>query len=336
LPRALPSPTTAGELAAQLGAELRGASDTRITAVASLAAADVGSLSFFSDKKFAKAVAQTRASAVIAATDAVLPSHVAHIVAPAAHVAFVHLLAQLFPAMPNSIGRSSNLSIASTANVIGVSIADYCGVGERSYIGEGSVLQRNVQVGRDVSIGRNCMIFPGVVIYDGVRIGDRCVIHANTVIGSDGFGFQPTKTGWLKVPQVGSVVIGDDVEIGANCAIDRGAIEDTTIGNGVKIDNLVQVAHNVRIGDHTAIAGCAGVAGSVTIGARCMIGGAAMIAGHLEICDDVIISAATLISESIATPGRYTAVFPSAEHRQWMRMAATLRRSAKQASKNSG
>jgi UDP-3-O-[3-hydroxymyristoyl] glucosamine N-acyltransferase len=333
LPRALPSPTTAGDIAAQLGVELRGSSETNIIAVASLAAAEPGSLTFFSDKKFAMAAAQTKASVVIAPHDASFPPHVAHIVSSAPHIAFATLLSQLFSRTPNVNGRSENSYISSTAIVNDAVAHDLCGIGDRSSIGAGTVLQRNVQVGDDVHIGRDCMIFPGVVIYDGVRIGDRCIVHANTVIGSDGFGFQPTKTGWLKVPQVGAVVIGNDVEIGANCAIDRGAIEDTVIGDGVKIDNLVQVAHNVRIGAHTAIAGCVGIAGSVSIGARCMIGGAAMISGHLEICDDVIISAATLISESIETPGRYTAVFPAAEHRQWMRMAATLRRSAKQPKK---
>ena len=168
---------------------------------------------------------------------------------------------------------------------------------------------------------------------NGVRIGDRCIVHSGAVLGADGFGFQPTREGWHKVAQVGSVVVGNDVEIGANSTIDRGAIEDTVIGHGVKIDNLVQIAHNVRIGEHTAIAGCVGIAGSATIGARCMIGGAAMINGHVSICDDVIVSGGTLIANSILHPGRHTGVFPTTEHREWTKIAARLRRSAKSPSK---
>jgi UDP-3-O-[3-hydroxymyristoyl] glucosamine N-acyltransferase len=332
LPRALPKPTTAGDLAREFGLELRGDATTAITSVASLSAAAAGSLTFFSDKKLAKLVADSAASAIIAPADCELNASVTHLVSPAPHTAFAKILEQLFPLMPYEKGLDTSYHADATASINDAIVQEKCGIGAGSSVGSRTVLQRGVQVGRNVRIGRDCMFYPGVVIYDDVEIGDRCIVHANTVIGSDGFGFQPSKSGWVKVPQVGSVVIGNDVEIGANCAIDRGAIENTIIGDGVKIDNLVQIAHNVRIGEHTAIAGCAGIAGSATIGARCMIGGAAMVIGHLEICDDVVISGGTLVSESIRTPGRYTAVFPYAEHREWMRMAATLRRSAKKKS----
>ncbi|MGL4230567.1 MAG: UDP-3-O-(3-hydroxymyristoyl)glucosamine N-acyltransferase [Casimicrobium sp.] len=331
--RALRSPTTAGALAEMLGIELRGDANVVITSVASLTYAAEGDVTFFSDKRHAAAFAKSHASAVIAPADAPVPPRCAHLVHPQPHAGFAALLSQQFHESPNMSGRSALSSVHSTATINDAYAADFVGVGARSSIGFRTQLHAHVQIGRDVVIGDDCVIYPNVTIYDGVRIGNRCVIHAGTVIGSDGFGFQPTPTGWMKVPQVGAVVIGDDVEIGSNTSIDRGAIEDTVIGNGVKIDNLVQIAHNVRIGEHTAIAGCAGIAGSATIGKRCMIGGAAMVIGHLEICDDVIISGGTLVSESVREKGRYTAVFPWTTHREWMRIAANLRRSAKSPTK---
>jgi UDP-3-O-[3-hydroxymyristoyl] glucosamine N-acyltransferase len=326
--RALASPTTAGALANRLQANLRGDSAVSVTGVASLAFAVEGDVTFFSDVRQKTALDSCGASVVIARADAQVPEHCVHIVHEQPHVAFATVLHQLFNTSPNEYVVSPKSSIHSTAYVNNVFVADHVDVGERSRIGFHSELHSGVHIGHDVTIGRECILHRGVVINDGVRIGDRCIIQSGAVIGSDGFGFQPTANGWLKVPQVGTVVIGDDVEIGANTCIDRGAIEDTVIGNGVKIDNLVQIAHNVRIGDHTAIAGCAGIAGSAIIGKRCMIGGAAMIVGHLEICDEAIVSAGTLIADSIREKGRYTAVFPYGTHREWTRMAAAVRRNA--------
>jgi UDP-3-O-[3-hydroxymyristoyl] glucosamine N-acyltransferase len=327
--RSLSSPATVGELAGRLDATVRGDHSVQVFSVASLSAAKPGDLTFFSDKRHAKALAATTASAVIANSDASVPAPSVHIVHAQPHVAFAKLLEQLFAESPRFYGRSDKADVNSTAIINDVLVKSFVGVGENSQIGFHTELHEGVQIGRNVTIGRECVLHRGVVVNDGVRIGDRCIIQSGAVIGSDGFGFQPTASGWLKVPQVGTVVIGNDVEIGANTAIDRGAIEDTVIGDGVKIDNLVQIAHNVRIGDHTAIAGCAGIAGSTVIGKRCMIGGAAMIQGHIEICDDVVISGATYVTDSIVEKGRYTAVFPYGTHREWMRMAATLRRSAK-------
>lgn len=326
--RSLPSPTTAGALATLSGATLRGDPATAVQGVASLTYATRGDLTFFSDKRLADALQKSVATIVLARAEAQVPSHCAHLICEDPHVVFAKLLNELFSSKRLLYGRSENSSVSSTASLNDVHVADFVSVGEKSQIGFHSILHRGVQIGNDVVIGRDCVFHAGVIVNDGVRIGDRCIVQSGAVIGSDGFGFQPTASGWLKVPQVGSVVIGDDVEIGANTCIDRGAIEDTVIGNGVKIDNLVQIAHNVRIGDNTAIAGCAGIAGSATIGKRCMIGGAAMIIGHLEICDDVVVSGGTLVNNSIMKKGRYTAVFPYATHREWARMAATLRRSA--------
>ena len=193
-------------------------------------------------------------------------------------------------------------------------------------IGEGTRLGPYCVIDGDVIIGEQCEVGPHVYITGHTRIGANNRIHAGCVIGGDGFGGALDNGRWLKMPHVGRVVIGDDVEVGANTTIDRGAMADTVIEDGVKLDNQIQIGHNVRIGAHTSIAGCVGIAGSATIGARCVIGGAAMIGGHLRIVDDVHISGGTAVASSIDQPGRYTGLYPVSEHRTWVRTAIALRR----------
>jgi UDP-3-O-[3-hydroxymyristoyl] glucosamine N-acyltransferase len=192
-------------------------------------------------------------------------------------------------------------------------------------IGANVRLAANVFIGYDTVIGSNTVLHPSVVVYHQCKIGKRNIIHSSTVIGSDGFGFAKEGGQWVKIAQLGSVVIGDDVEIGSNCSIDRGAIEDTLIGNGVKIDNLVQIAHNVQIGDGTAIAGCVGIAGSAIIGKNCAFGGSAGVLGHLEICDNVTVSSMSLVTRSIKQPGFYSGVFPLQDNADWERVAVSLK-----------
>jgi UDP-3-O-[3-hydroxymyristoyl] glucosamine N-acyltransferase len=192
-------------------------------------------------------------------------------------------------------------------------------------IGSGVRLSANVVVGQNTSIGDGTIIYPNVVVYHGCSIGARNIIHSGTVIGSDGFGFAKDNGQWIKIAQLGGVVIGDDVEIGSNCSIDRGAIEDTVIGNSVKIDNLVQIAHNVQIGDGTAIAGCVGIAGSAIIGKNCAFGGSAGVLGHLEICDNVTVSSMSLVTKSIKKSGFYSGVFPLQDNADWERVAVSLK-----------
>ncbi|HUH86787.1 MAG TPA: UDP-3-O-(3-hydroxymyristoyl)glucosamine N-acyltransferase, partial [Pusillimonas sp.] len=172
------------------------------------------------------------------------------------------------------------------------------------------------------------LLHAGVTLYHGVHIGDRVIVHSGAVLGADGFGFAPhpgSEPGaWAKIAQLGGVSIGNDVEIGANTTVDRGALEDTVIGNGVKLDNQIMVAHNVRIGEHTAMAACVGIAGSTVIGARCTIGGAAMLSGHIVLGDDVHVSGGTAITSNVEKPGRYTGVYPFDEHVGWQRNAAVL------------
>ena len=192
-------------------------------------------------------------------------------------------------------------------------------LGARVSIGAGCV------IGRDVSLGDDSCLYPGVVVYPACSIGARVVVHSGAVIGADGFGIAQEAGRWIKIPQIGRVVIGDDVEIGANTTIDRGTIDDTVIEDGVKLDNQIQIGHNVRVGAHTAMAGCVAVAGSADIGRHCTIGAAALILGHLRIVDAVHISAGTVISRSLLKPGTYTGVFPSDDNASWARNTAWVR-----------
>ena len=331
--RGVGRPLTAKALALELGAQLLGDGTVLIASVASLEFAGAGDLTFFSDPKHRTAAINSVASVMILRAENADVSACVRIIDTAPHIAFARALDLLFPPSAHVATVSERAQVATSARVEGVRIDPFACIGARSVVGAGSVVHAQAFVGDDVVIGEHCTLHPGVRVLNGVRIGDRCIVHSGAVLGADGFGFQPTREGWHKVAQVGSVVVGNDVEIGANSTIDRGAIEDTVIGHGVKIDNLVQIAHNVRIGEHTAIAGCVGIAGSATIGARCMIGGAAMINGHVSICDDVIVSGGTLIANSILQPGRHTGVFPTTEHREWTKIAARLRRSAKSPSK---
>jgi UDP-3-O-[3-hydroxymyristoyl] glucosamine N-acyltransferase len=199
-------------------------------------------------------------------------------------------------------------------------------VGPAARIGDGVVIAANCSIGDGVQIGAGSRLAANVAIYSGCRLGARCLVHSGAVIGSDGFGFAREATGvWVKIPQAGRVLIGDDVEIGAGTTIDRGALGDTVIADGVKLDNQIQVGHNVQIGAHTAMAGCVGIAGSAVIGARCTVGGGAVILGHLHIADDVNVSAGTLVTKSIANAGTYSGAVPFLEHGDWLRNFSRLR-----------
>jgi UDP-3-O-[3-hydroxymyristoyl] glucosamine N-acyltransferase len=327
--RAVDRPISARLLASEIGCELSGDGEKIIRGVANLESATDTDLSFFADIRYRERAGQSKAGFLITRVDTEIASGAVRLFHAMPHVAFAKALDALFPALEPAYAISKYASVDETATVKGVEIGANATVGAHSTIGARSVIHANVSIGPKVRIGTDCIIYPGVSIYDHCVIGDRAIIHSGAVIGADGFGFQPSKEGWLKVKQVGAVVIGSDVEIGANTTIDRGAIEDTVIGNGVKIDNLVQIAHNCRIGNHTVVAGCAGMAGSTVIGERCMIGGASMIVGHLSICDDAVISGGTLIAESITEKGRMTGIFPATSHRDWMKIAAQLRRSVR-------
>jgi UDP-3-O-[3-hydroxymyristoyl] glucosamine N-acyltransferase len=194
-----------------------------------------------------------------------------------------------------------------------------------AHIAAHAVVGAQVHVGEGASVGEGTVLKPRVVLGEACRIGARGIVHSGAVIGADGFGFAPSAGTWVKIEQLGAVLIGDDVEIGANTCIDRGALDDTVLEDGVKLDNLVQIGHNVRIGAHSAFAGCVGVAGSAKIGRHCTAGGGAIILGHLELVDHVHITAATVVTRSILKPGQYSGLFPMDENASWEKNAATLR-----------
>lgn len=207
----------------------------------------------------------------------------------------------------------------------GVSIGPFASIGAGVVLGAGVKIGSHSVLGTDVRIGRDTRLAARVTVNDCCVIGERCIVHPGAVIGADGFGFAPHDGRWEKIEQLGGVRIGNDVEIGANTCIDRGALQDTVIEDGVKLDNLIQIGHNVRIGKHTAMAGCAGVAGSATIGAHCTVGGGAVVLGHLSLADHVHISAASVVTRSITKAGNYTGLFPIDDNAKWEKNAASLK-----------
>ena len=296
-----------GELVAHFGGELKGDGSQCVSGLATLEAAVPGQLSFLANPKYRSQLAGTRASAVILAPEVAADCPVAAIVTPQPYLYFARVSQWLAEGRLPAPGIHPS-AVAESPLPPSVSVGAQC------------------WIGADVEIGDDSVLYPGVKVYPGCRIGRRAIIHAGAVIGADGFGFAREKTGeWVKIAQTGRVLIGDDVEIGANTTIDRGALEDTVIGDGVKLDNQIQVGHNVRIGAHTAMAGCVGIAGSARIGARCTVGGGAIILGHIELADDVNVSAGTLVAKSIAAPGSYTGTVPFMAHDQWLKNFARLR-----------
>lgn len=308
----MPEALTLGEIVSRLGGRVAGDPQTVIRQVGSLDRAGEGQITFLSGRKHSAKLAETRAAAVILAAENETLTRLPRIVCDAPYAYFAKV-SQLFnPVFTQAPGVHPSAVVSEKARLgKGVSIGAGCVVGEGVTIGEGSCL------------------YPRVVVYPGCTLGKRVIVHSGAVIGADGFGIAPEAGRWVKIPQIGAVRIGDDVEIGANTAIDRGALDDTVLEDGVKLDNLVQIGHNVRVGAHTAIAGCAGIAGSADIGRHCTIGGAAVVLGHLKLADHVHVSAGTLVSRSILKPGTYTGIYPFDEHSAWQRSAAGLRRKGK-------
>ena len=214
---------------------------------------------------------------------------------------------------------------ASASVASGVSVGAFAYIGPNAVISDGVRVGEHCVVGQNAAIGRGSRLHARVTVGDGCSVGERCVVHSGAVIGADGFGFAPHDGRWEKIEQLGNVCIGNDVEIGANTCIDRGSLQDTVIEDGVKLDNLIQIGHNVRVGAHSALAGCVGVAGSANIGAHCTIGGGAIVLGHLTLTDHVHISAASVVTRSILKPGNYTGLFPIDDNVAWEKNAATLK-----------
>jgi UDP-3-O-[3-hydroxymyristoyl] glucosamine N-acyltransferase len=314
------------ELAARTGATLVGDGATLVSHVATLDNAAAGTITFLANPRYRSQLAQTRASAVIVAPDAVAATPLPKLVSTNPYAVYAKVATILAGDMRVPPGVHPTALVDATARIAAsASVGAFAIVGAHAQIGADVVLGERVSIGAGAIVGDGSRLFANVVVYPHSVIGVRAIVHAGAVIGADGFGMAEENGRWLKIPQMGRVVIGADVEIGANTTIDRGAIDDTVIGDDVKIDNQVQIGHNCVIGDHTAIAGCVGIAGSAHIGRNCQIGGAAMIAGHLSIADGAVISGGTLVFHSIDAPGVYTSAFPTLPHAQWKHVASHTR-----------
>ena len=316
-----------GALIRDFGGELIGDAEILISGIGTLAGAGPSDISFLSNSKYRGQLALTRAAAVILGPQDQDATSIPRIVTHNPYADMAKVSALLHPPARPASGIHPSAIVDVTARVApDAAIGPHVVIAEQAVIGAGVVIGAGCYVGAAVEIGAATLLHPRVSIYPGCKLGQRGIFHSGVVIGADGFGLAPEAGRWLKVPQVGRVVIGDDVEIGANTTVDRGALEDTVIEEGVKLDNQIQIAHNVRIGAHTVIAACVGIAGSTVIGKHCVIGGAAMLVGHIHVADGVTISGGTLVSKSIASAGTYTAMWAAAPHREWLKTVAQLQR----------
>ena len=320
------SARTLTELAAAFGLAVHGDGTLRIEGVGTLESAAPGQLGFLANPKYRSQLAQTRATAVVAAADAVDGAPCAVLVSrnPYADFARIAALFEPRPSRPAGIHPSAVIDPAARVDPT-------AHIGPLAWVGAGATVAAGAVVGPQCAIGEDCHVGPGahlvarVTLVTRVLIGARVLIHPGAVLGADGFGLAMDKGHWLKVPQLGGVVIGDDCEIGANTTIDRGALGDTVLEEDVRLDNQIQIAHNVRIGAHTAMAGCSAVAGSAKIGRWCLIGGGAGVLGHLEICDKVTVTAMSLVTHSIREPGEYSSGTPLMDNRSWRKSAVRFK-----------
>jgi UDP-3-O-[3-hydroxymyristoyl] glucosamine N-acyltransferase len=302
---------TVADIVARLGGQCLGDASAVIDRIATLDGAQPSHIAFLANPRYRNQLASTRAGCVIvgAAQAEEAAARGTAIVAADPYLYYARLSQWWAQA----------------------SRAPHVGVHPSAVIEPGATIAPDATVGALCHIGADAVIGPGTVIAPRVTVGERCVIgargivHSGVVIGADGFGFAPHEGRWEKIAQLGAVRIGDDVEIGANTCIDRGALDDTVIEDGVKLDNLIQIGHNVRVGAHSAMAGCVGIAGSAKIGRHCTFGGGAIVLGHLEVADHVHITAATVVSRSITKPGQYSGMFPIDDNASWEKNAATLR-----------
>jgi UDP-3-O-[3-hydroxymyristoyl] glucosamine N-acyltransferase len=315
-----------GDLADAIGAKLLGDPDTMITGVGTLQCAQPGEISFLSNPAYRRYLSTTRASAVILYEKDSADCPTTALISENPYLAYAKAATQLFPYKTFTPGIDTTAVVGRSS-----SIDNSAWIGPRVVVGEGVTIEAGVYLGPGCVVEDNCRIgaesrlVANVTLCHDTHLGQRCLIHPGAVLGADGFGLANEEGKWIKVPQLGRVRVGDDVEIGANTTIDRGALEDTILHDGVKLDNLIQIAHNVEIGRNTAMAGCAAVAGSTKIGSHCTIGGQTGLVGHLTIGDNVHFSAATLVTRSFTEAGYYSGNLPAMENRAWKRVVARLR-----------
>jgi UDP-3-O-[3-hydroxymyristoyl] glucosamine N-acyltransferase len=320
-------PIKLGELAKKFGCELIGDPDIAIESVGSLSNAGPNALSFLSGSAFKKQLPSTKAAAVILCAEDAADAPTAALINDNPYACYARMAAEIVPATVYEAGVHPSAVVAASATVADSAhiaanavIDEHSSIGANTYVGPGTV------VGPGCEIGDDCHLHANVTLVRSVSTGDRCIFHSGSVVGADGFGNAKTDQGWVKVPQVGGVRIGNDVEIGSSTTVDCGAVDDTIIENGVRLDNQIQIGHNVHLGEHTAVAASAAIAGSARIGKRCMIAGMAGIKGHIEICDDVIILGKGMVSKSIMSPGAYASNFPVEVVGVWNKRVATFRR----------
>lgn len=320
-------PISLGELATSVGCELIGDPDAIVNDVGSLQNATSESLSFLASSAYLKQLPSTKAAAVVLRAESVDACPVASLISDNPYASYARMAALVCPEPLFAPGVHPTAVVADSASVAqSAHVAANTVISERTSIGENTSVGPGTVIGPDCSIGDNCRFVANISIVKNVRIGSRGLFHPGVVIGADGFGNAMTADGWVKVPQLGGVQVGDDVEIGANTTIDRGAIGDTVIEDGVRIDNLCMIAHNVRIGQHSALAAMTGIAGSTIIGKRCMFAGQTGTVGHITVCDDVVVAAKTFLSKDVSEPGTYAASFPADKARSWAKQLARFRR----------
>ena len=316
-----------GELATRFGCELIGDPATSVSRVATLSNAGPDCLSFLANPAYREQLRSTSAAGVIVKAADAGDCPAAALIAVDPYLIYARAAGVLHPQPVFAAGIHPAAVVAASARVAqSAHVAAHAVIGDDSVIGEDAFVGPNCVVGDRCTVGRETRLIAGITLVQDVSIGARGIIHPGAVIGSDGFGNAMSDSGWVKVPQVGGVRIGDDVEIGSNTTIDRGAIDDTVIENGVRLDNLVQIAHNVRIGEHTAMAAMTGISGSTVIGKRCLFGGAGGTVGHLRICDDVVVTGCTMVTKNIIEPGVYSGGFAAEKGKTWRRRVARFRR----------
>jgi len=316
-----------GELARLTSSRLIGDPEVVIRGVGTLAKATSGEITFLANKGYRRLLKATKASVVILTDQDAEDCPVSCLVSANPHLTYAQVANHLFPRNSQAIGISIKADIDPGATVdVTANIAAGCVIAAGAVIGPDVNIGPNCIIGRNASIGSGTWLYASVILCDDVVIGCDCILYPGAVIGSDGFGFANDNGRWIKVPQLGGVRIGNNVEIGANTTVDRGAIEDTIIHDGVKLDNQIQIAHNVQIGAHTAIAACSGVSGSTKIGEYCTLAGSSGLVGHIELADHVHISGKTMVSRSITKPGVYTGSIPSMPHKVWLKNFPRLKK----------
>lgn len=317
---------TLQSLAVATGTTLRGDGAYQIKSAAPIEQADVTDISFVRDKKYARHLQSSNAGALILTQDLAAGYAGNCLISANPYLTYAQVVTLLYPAQLPTPGVAVSAVVADDAVLgAGIYIGPNVVIASDAVIGSGSIIMAGCVIGENCQVGADNYLHANVTLAADTCTGERVILHSGVVLGADGFGFVPQATGWYKIPQVGNVVLGDDVEVGANTTVDRAAMGSTLIGNGVKLDNLIQVGHNVQIGEHTAVASCTAIAGSTHIGSRCQIAGGCSIAGHLSIADHVTITGTSMVISSIKTAGVYSSGMPAESNAQWRKNAVRFR-----------